>query len=287
MQSKQIWFALGLSALLSVPALAQAPFATFERASEPVLNDPHDLTLGPDGKLYVADKFGHRIVAMDAETLEILDVIDEGKLPGIHDISFGPDGKAYVAVTGGSVVAIYSFVDGRLSLDNYLGSFPNTEGVLAHSNGRLYVMASGSGDLVAVSGTTMHAISHGHFGAHDVAEALDGTIWLADNARSRLIRFSEDLEQLQVLDDPKFGFIGPRYVDVDDFGRLVVADQDAHRIVLINPETERLIGILGDGMPGIGPYSFDDPEGALVVGNTYYFADSDNNRIVKYVVILN
>ena len=32
MQSKQIWFALGLSALLSVPALAQAPFATFERA---------------------------------------------------------------------------------------------------------------------------------------------------------------------------------------------------------------------------------------------------------------
>ncbi|MFT6223688.1 MAG: hypothetical protein ACJA1F_001533, partial [Paracoccaceae bacterium] len=31
----------------------------------------------------------------------------------------------------------------------------------------------------------------------------------------------------------------------------------------------------------------DDPEGVAVRGNAYYFADSDNNRIVKYVVLVN
>lgn len=266
-------------------AWAQAPFATFERASAPVLNDPHDLALGPDGQLYVADKFGNRIVVMDADTLEISDIIDEGRLPGIHDISFGPDDKAYVAVTGGSVVAIYGFVEGRLQFETFLGPFPRTEGVLAHSNGRLYVMASGSGDLMSVADGEIVAFASGLFGAHDVTEAPDGSVWVADNNRARLVRYSADLEELQVIDGS--GMVGPRYLDVDDFGRLVVADQDGHRVLLIEPLTGDLVGAMGDGAPGIGPYKFDDPEGALVHGNAYYFADSDNNRVVKYVVIVN
>ena len=85
----------------------------------------------------------------------------------------------------------------------------------------------------------------------------------------------------------KYGLVGARYLAVDDFGRLVVADQDAHRILLIDPVTGDLVGTLGDGIPGMGPYKFDDPEGAAVRGSTYYFADSDNNRVVRYVVVMN
>jgi len=54
-----------LVCMLASPLSAQQ-FASFDKASEPVLNDPHDLTIGPDGRLYVADKFGDRIVVMDA-----------------------------------------------------------------------------------------------------------------------------------------------------------------------------------------------------------------------------
>ena len=32
---------------------------------------------------------------------------------------------------------------------------------------------------------------------------------------------------------------------------------------------------------------FDDPEGVAVDGNRYFFSDSDNNRIVRYSVVLN
>ena len=63
---------IGLLFAFACPALAQdtpGPFARFELASEPVLADPHDLAIGPDGRLYVADKFGARIAVFEPEPL--------------------------------------------------------------------------------------------------------------------------------------------------------------------------------------------------------------------------
>jgi len=267
-----------------------APFAAFDLASAPVLNDPHDIEIGPDGHLYVADKFGDRIVVMDADTLELLWTFGDGELSGVHDISFGPDGLAYVAVTGLSRVDVFEIEGETATRVASLGAVSRTEGVLAHSNGRVYVMASGTGDLIAFEQNAAVAGVGGFFGAHDVAEAPDGTIWVGDNRARRLVQLDQDLRFLRSLDAPKFGFVGPRYLDVDDFGRLIVADQDAHRILLIDPngpDGGTLLGVLGDGTPGIGEGKFDDPEGAEEFGGRYYFADSDNNRIVRYSVVLN
>ncbi|RYH07224.1 NHL repeat-containing protein [Tropicimonas sp. IMCC6043] len=282
--------AVVLACGIAIPAHAQdrtQPFATYHSASEAILNDPHDLDFGPDGKLYVADKFGARIAIFDPETLEFEGAFGEGLLPNVHDISFGPDGIAYVATTGLNAVALFSFgPDGATSI-GILAPFPRTEGALAHSNGRLYVMASGIGELVAVEDEFVVASAGGMPGAHDVEEAPDGTIWVADNFNRRLVRFSEDLELLQVLDGSQYGFVGPRYLAVDDFGHLVVVDQDAHRALLIDPAADRVLGIIGSGAPGLGQYLFDDPEGVAVREGSFYFSDSDNNRIVKYIVVLN
>lgn len=273
----------------TAPATAQSPgpFATFAAASAPVLNDPHDLTIGPDGRLYIADKFANRIVVMDPESLEIVSTFADGAVPGAHDISFGPDGHAYVAATSASAVAVYNMATDPPSLIHALGPFPRTEGALAHSNGKLYVMASGLGQLVALEGNQAVASAIGMYGAHDVAEAPDGTLWVADTNARQIIQFTPDLERLKTLGGPDYAFAGPRYLDFDDFGRMIVADQDSHRILMINPESGALIGVLGDGTPGLGPGRFDDPEGVAVSGSDYYFSDSDNNRIVKYIVVLN
>ena len=279
-------------ACLTFPAPAQdaPPFASFDLASDPVLNDPHDLALGPDGRLYVADKFGARITVLDPETLELIEYLGEGFLPGAHDISFGPDGSVAVAVTGASVVALYPSLDALSDRPETGVSAPGTEGALLHSNGDLYAMASGIGALVRFRDLDVVSVAEGHPGAHDVAEAPDGTIWVADNRQRRLVQYSPDLERLTIISGPKFGFRGPRYLDVTEFGFLVVADQDAHRVLLINPDGPDgpdLIGILGDGMPGLGANSFDDPEGVAVDGSRYFISDSDNNRIVRYSVVLN
>lgn len=282
---------IALCAAVTVHAQEIAPpFATFELASAAILNDPHDLTLGPDGHIYVADKFGSRLVVLDAETLDLIAVLGEGNLPDVRDVSFDPTGKVAIAVTGANAVAVYADVARAGEEPDLLLSAPRTEGALAHSSGRIFAMASGIGALIAFDGPEVLAVAEGHPGAHDVAEDSDGNLWVADNARRRLVKYSPDLERLQVVDAAKFGLRGPRYLDVDDFGRLVVADQDAHRILLIDPDGPdggTLLGVLGDGSPGLGPNRFDDPEGVVVVGSRYYISDSDNNRVVRYSVVLN
>ena len=266
-----------------------AAFATFDHAGPPVLNDPHDLAFGPDDRLYVADKFGNRIAVLDPETLDLVEVIGAGRLPGVHDIAFDASGRAVVAVTGLNAALVYDDITNDPTVAMTLPG-ARTEGALIHSNGRVYVMAGGAGTLIAYEGDVPVASASGHAGAHDVAEDLEGNIWVADNFNRRLVKYSPDLRQLKILAGPKFGFIGPRYLDVDEGGRLIVADQDAHRVLMIDPDAPdggAVIGVLGDGTPGNGPNKFDDPEGVAVRGARYYIADSDNNRIVRYVVVLN
>ena len=285
---------LALLALLAPPAVAQSfdvgPFASFDLASEGILGDPHDLAIGPDGRLYVADKLNARIAVLDPETLEFIEELGAGFLPTVRDISFGPNGEVAVAVTGASAVAVYEDL-AALSAPPDIGvRAPGTEGALYHSSGRIYAMASGLGALVAFDDLQPVNGVEGHLDAPDVAAAPDGTIWVGDNRMRRLVRYSQDLERLQVIDADKFGLVGPRYMDFTETGLLVVADQDMHRILLIDPEGPdggTLLGVLGDGTPGIGPNKFDDPEGVAVSGNRYFISDSDNNRIVRYSVVLN
>ncbi len=266
------------------------PFAAFDGASLPVLNDPHDLAFGPDGRLYVADKFGHRIAVFDPETLDLIEMLGEGSLRNVHDVSFGPDGQAVIAVSGLNAVFVYDSAADIGATPGQAYEASGTEGALAHSSGRIYAMAGGIGALAAIEDGAVVHLAGGHFGAHDVAEDLAGNVWVADNAARRLVKYSPDLQLLQVLDHPKFGLIGPRYLDVTPAGHLVVADQDAHRILLIDPDAAdggALLGQLGSGAPGLGPNLFDDPEGIAARGNRFYIADSDNNRIVRYSVVLN
>ncbi|MHA7773103.1 Vgb family protein [Roseibium sp. M-1] len=282
---------LGLVASQPVQAEdAPAPFAAFEKAGPEVLRDPHDLAFGPDGRLYVADKFGHRIAVLDPDTLELLETYSAGVLPGVHDISFAPDGRIAVAVTGMNSVYVYSGLETLDGSPVEILPASRTEGALAHSNGRIYAMSGGTAEVIAYENGKAVASAGSHPGAHDVAEAPDGSVWVADNFNRRLVRYTPDLEVLQVVDGPEFGFTGPRYLDIDSFGRLVVADQDAHRILMIDPNAEEgaiLVGVLGTGRPGKGPNQFDDPEGIVIRGNEYFISDSDNNRVVKYTVAIN
>ncbi len=285
---------LFLICAVSLSAQAQnnpRPFATFDRAGPEVLNDPHDLAFGPDGKLYVADKFNSRITVLGPGTMGMVGSIGDGQLFGVHDISFGPDGRAAVAVTGLGVVLVFDDLRVANPKPSLVLSASQTEGALMHSNGNIYAMAGGIGALMAYSptGELIGEVGN-HVGAHDVAEDPDGNIWVADNFNRRLVQYSPDLKELQVLDHEKYGFIGARYLDVDRYGRLVVADQDGHRVMMINPKAPdggRLIGVLGNGLPGLGPNLFDDPEGVAVKDNRYYISDSDNNRIVRYIVVIN
>ena len=110
----------------------------------------------------------------------------------MHDISFGTDGRVAVAVTSAGLVALYDGIAGLNGRPVSAVRAPNTEGALLHSNGRLYAMASGIGVLAMFEGDTFLSAVEGYLGAHDVAEGVDGSVWVADNrarrARGRLGR---------------------------------------------------------------------------------------------------
>jgi DNA-binding beta-propeller fold protein YncE len=271
------------------PRRAPPAFAAYDAASEPFLSDPHDLTIGPDGRLYVADKLAGRIAILDPESLELVGEFGGGALPGVRDISFTPDGLAAVAVSGLGQVLVFDLAEDPPRLVRALPA-PGTEGALVHSNGRIYASVGAACAVAAYQGAEVVAVVGVPCGAHDIAEGLDGSLWVPDLRGGRVLRFSPDLSPLGWVGGPEAGLIGPRYLAVDPAGRLAVADEDGHRIVLIDPSIGphgAVVGVLGDGAPGVGPGKFDSPEGAASDGARYWFADSDNNRVVRYAIVVN
>ena len=278
---------------LAGPAAAQdapGPFASYDGATGATLNDPHDLTIGPDGLLYVADKFAGEVAVFDPDTLEPVARYGGGYLPQVRDVSFAPDGRVALAVTGLGAVLVYADAAGLAGDPVAVVRAPGTEGALLHSNGRVYTIAAGQ-LIGARPGDDGDVIRGGlHPGAHDVAEGPDGSVWVADNAAGRLVRYTPELEETQVIRGLEYGFLGPRYLTFDEGGRIAVADQESHRVLLIDPgagPSGVLVGVLGTGEAGLGPDLFDDPEGVVASGNRYFVSDSDNNRVVRYTVVMN
>ena len=262
---------------------AQSFELVYEGHSEKSFARPHDISLSPDGRLlYVADNNNDRIAALDSSTLGVLGSFAEGEVSEPHDVVFRSDGSLLVADTGNNRVAVFavSGVSGRF-VGEYTGSFSRPEGVAVHPNGRIYVTGAGSGNVIAMENGKAVAEAGGLSSPHDVAVAADGSLWIADAGNDRLVRMSEDLETLTVLEGQPYQFNGPRYLDFDERGRLYVADKYSHTIKVLTPDY-KLLYTLGQGRAGMGPGVFDRPEGVAVNNGRVWFADTYNNRVVRY-----
>lgn len=269
-------------ALLSLPAAAGGPFASFDAASAPVLSNPHDLVIGPDGRLYVADLGHDRIAVMDPQTLEVTGEIGAGQLSGPHDVAFDARGRMLVADTNNDRIAI--FEGGRLVAALTEG-LSRPEGVVEHPNGRIYATGAGNGRAVAYRDGAVVARLGGLLRPHDLEIDAAGDLWIADSGNDRMLKVSAELEVLAVLDDPAYGWSGPRYLDLDPAGNLVVADKYSHRVKRIAPDGA-MTGALG-AEAGLGPGLFRTPEGVEVRDDTLWFSDSGNDRVVRYRVLTN
>ena len=140
-----------------------------------------------------------------------------------------------------------------------------------------------SGNLVVFADGEVVAETGGFSAPHDVALDAAGGIWVADAGNDRLVRLDADLRVTDVLAGTPYDFSGPRYMDFDGAGRLYVADKYSHRIKVIAADGELLQVLGGDGA-GLGEGVFDRPEGVEIRGDNVWFADTYNDRIVRYRV---
>jgi DNA-binding beta-propeller fold protein YncE len=271
--------------LISSHVLANDLSVVYQSASSTPLDNPHDLKLSPDGKyLFVSDVGNNRVVLLDPETLSFVSSFGADHQSGTHDVDFDAQGQAYIADTHNNRVTIYTIEDTRARLTGELsGRIRGPEGVLVHSNGRVYVAGAWSGNVVAYEeGRVVNELA-GLSSPHDLEEAADGNIWLSDSGNHRVLLLSPDLKIVRELSRKTYDFSGVRYMDLLEDGILIAADKYNHQIKFIGTDG-KLIHILGSGRPGKGAGKFTTPEGVEVSGNTLWFSDSGNDRVVKYVI---
>ena len=272
---------------LCAPAMAK-PSAKFLGASNVPLSNPHDIKLSPDGKyLFVSDVGNNRVAILDPKTLILVDEFGSDHQSGTHDVDFDAMGRAYVADTHNGRVTIYEMNQTKAKLVGELSErIRGPEGVLVHPNGRVYIAGAWSNNLVAYEDGKIVGELGGLSSPHDVEATPGGDIWLADAGNDRMLLLSPDLKIKKELKGRPYNFNGVRYQDVLPDGTLIAADKYSHQIKVISKTGELLLTI-GTGRPGKGPGKFKTPEGVETRGTTVWFADSGNNRIVKYQLNLN
>ncbi len=253
-------------------------------ASSTAYAHPHDIVLSPDGRwLYVADNGNHRIAVLDPETLVEHGEFGRGEVRAPHDVAFDREGRLLVADTGNDRIAIYAVdgADARLvgELRERLG---RPEGVAAHPDGRVFATGAASGNLVVYRDGAVVGELGGLSAPHDVEFAPDGSVWIADAGNHRMVRVDDAYTIDRVLNRATYGFAGPRYQDFDAEGRMFVADKYSHAIKVIAPDGT-LLQVLG-GTRGLGEGLFYQPEGVEIRGTEVWFADTYNDRIVRYRV---
>ena len=271
---------------LSGRVFAEKISLTFEQASEPVLSNPHDLKLSPDGRwLYVSDVGNNRVAVFDPQTLELIDAFGSDHQSGTHDIDFDGAGIAYVADTHNNRVTKYEMdgTSGKLvgQLDQ---NIRGPEGVLVHPNGLVYVAGAWSGNVVVYERGWVKQELTGLSSPHDLELDVSGNIWLADSGNHRMLLLTPELEIVKVLNQQEYDFNGVRYQDVLPDGTLVVADKNSHQVKFIDSEGQ-LLYTHGSGRPGKGEDRFATPEGVEIHNSTIWISDSGNDRIIRFRLV--
>lgn len=253
------------------------------------LNSPHNLAIGSDGCIYLADTFNHKIRKYDPQTKAISTFAGTGQAGFAGDggdalfaqfnetyhITFDTTGKnLYVvdlknqrirridmATKRISTVAGNGRkgtpVEGTLALNS---PFNDPRALIVDKQGQFYILQRGGHDLwkVDTEGKLTRLAGTGKKG------------YSGDGGQARLAQLS-----------------GPKHLCFDRKGDVLIADTDNHciRKLSLKSGTIELIAGRGTGMlPGSATtISLNQPHGVTVKpgSDLIYIADSNNNRIVK------
>lgn len=233
-------------------ALGQAPGGTF--------NEPWGISVGPDGSVYVADTWNHRIQKFSSagEFITMWGYFSQGEAPeafwGPRDVAVDALGRVFVSDTGNKRIVIFD------------------------ENGNTITEFGAAG------------FAPGQF-AEPVGIALDGEgrIYVADtwNQRVQVIAPGENGEYAPLNSWEIVGWYGESrdnkpYIAVDPEGHVFVTDPEGYRVLEFTREGEfvRFWGDYGTDLEGMSiPNGIKiDHQGGV------WIADSGNNRLLHYTL---
>jgi DNA-binding beta-propeller fold protein YncE len=246
-----------------VRQIGSTPGGTNEAGS---LRQPWGLDIGPDGNLYVADTWNHRIQVFTPDGAWLRMWGHEGVMPqdvspdafwGPRDVKIGPDGNVYVADTGNKRIRVYT-LEGRFLKD--IGSFGTALGQLDEPVGLAFNPVSGELYVAEAWNKRIQAFDRNGFPLRTwpvnlwftnrqsynrpyLAVSPDGTlVYVSDmDDRHRVVAY--DLNGVPIIsfnqpDNLEANLIGmraPAGLAFDEAGRLYVTDSDQGKVYVFPP----------------------------------------------------
>jgi sugar lactone lactonase YvrE len=237
-------------------------FADLSQGAAPggTFYQPWGIAVGPDGSVYVADTWNHRIqkFTSDGTFVNMWGFFGQAETPfalwGPRDIAIDQDGSVYVTDTGNKRVVIYdsegNFISQFGSVGMEPGQFDEPVGIAVDKDGLVYVADTWN--------QRIQVMSKDQNGTYVPYKNWDIVAWYG-----------------QSLDNKPF-------LAVDNNGNLYASDPEGYRILHFSTSST-FINYFGDY--GTAANGLDLPTGIVDDGNGgVWVADAGNNRILHFTL---
>ena len=253
-----------------------------------VYDGMHDIAVGPDGSVYIADSFQHRIVRLDPKTHAATVFAGTGQ-PGFSGDG-GPADRAKLNIPmcvsldpAGKHMIVADLANQRVRrIDLQTRTITTLAG-----NGKKGLPQDGDEALGAPMGD-----------ARAACVSKDGTLYVLLRGGHALAAVKEGKVTVVVNKAGKAGpatdgpaatatMRGPKYVTMDAKGNVLILDTENHCLRLFDPVKQTIRTIVGNGKKGsaVGPdwagTQLNRPHGARIgPDGRLYVTDTENNRIL-------
>ena len=253
-----------------------------------VYDGMHDIAVGPDGSIYAADSFQHRIIRLDPKTHAATVFAGTGKAGFSGDGGPADQAQLNIPMCGvidpsGKSMVIADLVNQRVRRIDLATKVITT----IAGNGQKGLPKDGDDALAAPMGD-----------ARAACVARDGTLYVLLRGGNALAAIKDGKVTVVVNKAGKAGpatdgsaaaatMRGPKYVTMDAKGNVLILDTENHCLRLFDPAKQTIRTIVGNGKKGttVGAdwagTQLNRPHGARIgPDGRLYVTDTENNRIL-------
>lgn len=253
-----------------------------------VYNGMHDVAIAPDGSIYAADSFQHRIIRLDPKTHAATVFAGTGKAGFAGDGGPADQAQFNVPMCGvidpaGKFMVIADIGNNRVRRIDLATKVITT----IAGNGKKGLPKDGDDALNTPMGDVRAACT-----------AADGTVYALLRGGNALAAIKDGKVTVVVNKAGKKGpasdgpasdaqMNGPKYVTMDAKGNVLILDTENHSLRLFDPVKQTIRTIAGNGRkgPAVGAdwagTQLNRPHGARIgPDGRLYVTDTENNRIL-------